>query len=62
MSSYTYSLTSPATSLVFNPFPNNNFYCSTFREFADDNFKCDENGRHFSKFVENTVGKGEIAR
>ena len=32
------------------------------REFADDNFKLDENGRWFSKRVENTVGKGEIAR
>ena len=32
------------------------------KEFADDNFKFDENGRIFSKMVENTVGKGEIAR
>ena len=32
------------------------------KEFADDNFKLDENGRKFSKRVENTVGKGEIAR
>ena len=32
------------------------------KEFADDNFKFDENGRKFSKRVENTVGKGEIAR
>ena len=32
------------------------------KEFADDNFKLDENGRKFSKWVENTVGKGEIAR
>ena len=32
------------------------------KEFADDNFKFDENGRKFSKWVENTVGKGEIAR
>ena len=31
-------------------------------EFADNNFKFDENGRKFSKRVENTVGKGEIAR
>ena len=31
-------------------------------EFADDNFKFDENGRKVSKRVENTVGKGEIAR
>ena len=32
------------------------------KEFADDNFKFDENGRKLSKWVENTVGKGEIAR
>ena len=31
------------------------------KEFADDNFKFDENGRKLSKPVENTVGKGEIA-
>ena len=31
-------------------------------EFADDNFKFDENGGKLSKWVENTVGKGEIAR
>ena len=29
---------------------------------TDDNFEFDENGRMFSKRVENTVGKGEIAR
>ena len=33
-----------------------------FQEFADDNFKFDENGRKLSKRVENTVGKGKIAR
>ena len=27
------------------------------KEFADNNFKFDENGRQFSKRVENTVGK-----
>ena len=32
------------------------------KEFADDNFKFDENGRKLSKQVENTVGKGQIAR
>ena len=32
------------------------------KEFADDNFKFDENGRKSSKLVENTVGKEEIAR
>ena len=35
---------------------------SKLKEFADDNFKFDENGRKLSKEVENTVGKGEIAR
>ena len=34
---------------------------SKLKEFADDNFKFDENGRKLSKWVENTVGKGEIA-
>ena len=32
------------------------------KEFSDNNFKFDENGRKLSKRVENTVGKGEIAR
>ena len=32
------------------------------KEFADDSFKFDENGRVFSKRVENTGEKGEIAR
>ena len=35
---------------------------STLKQLADDNLKIDENGRKFSKQVENTVGKGEIAR
>ena len=35
---------------------------SKLKEFEDDNFKFDENGRKFFKWVENTVGKGEIAR
>ena len=35
---------------------------SKLKEFADDNFKFYENGRKLSKQVENTVGKGEIAR
>ena len=30
------------------------------KEFADDNFKLDGNGRKFSKRVENTGGNGEI--
>ena len=32
------------------------------KEFADDNFEFDENGRKSPKWVKNTVGKGEIAR
>ena len=32
------------------------------KEFADDNFKFHENERKLYKQVENTVGKGEIAR
>ena len=35
---------------------------SKLKEIVDDNFKFDENGRKFSKWVENAVGKGEIAR
>ena len=31
-------------------------------EFADNNFRFDENERKLSKRIENTVGKGEIAR
>ena len=34
---------------------------SELKEFADNNFKFDENGRKFPKRLENTVGKGEIA-
>ena len=35
---------------------------SKLKGFADDNFNFDENGVKFSERVENTVGKGEIAR
>ena len=35
---------------------------SKLKEFADANFKFDVNGRKFSRWLENTVGKGEIAR
>ena len=35
---------------------------SKLKEFADDKFKFDENSRKFSKWLEDTVGKGEIAR
>ena len=33
---------------------------SELKEIADDNLILDENGRKFSKWVENTVGTGEI--
>ena len=35
---------------------------SKLKEFADDNFKFDENARKLSKRLENTVGQGDIAR
>ena len=47
---------------VVNPLPDNKILgWSKLKQFADDNFKLDENSRNFSKWVENTVGKGEIA-
>ena len=47
--------------LLVIPFPND-LTLSKLKQSSDDNFKFDENGRKFSKWVENTVGKGEIAR
>ena len=47
--------------VCLNPFPINRFWTLPNSEFSDDNFKFDENGGKFSKHVENTVGKGEIA-
>ena len=38
-----------------------NFRLSKLKEFADDNFRFHENGKKLFKWVENTVGKGEIA-
>ena len=35
---------------------------SKLKEFVDDNFKFDKSCRKLSKWVENTVGKGETAR
>ena len=46
----------------FNPLPDDKILdWSKLKQFVDDNFKFDENSRKFSKRVENTVGKGEIA-
>ena len=45
------------------PFPNRQILDSSkLKEFAEDNFKFDDNVRKLSKWVENTEGKGEIAR
>ena len=49
----------------FNPKPfskRHNLDSAKLKEFADDNFRFAENNRKFFKSVENTVGKGEIAR
>ena len=49
--------------ISFEPYPKRLILNSSkLKEFADDNFKVNENGRKFSKRVENTVGKEEIAR
>ena len=48
--------------LIDKPFPKRQILDSSeVREFADDNFKFDQNSRKLSEWVENTVGKGEIA-
>ena len=54
---------SKQSSFTFNSFPNAQILdASILKEFADDNFKFDENGKKFSKWAENTVKKGETAR
>ena len=45
--------------LTLSQTPNSDF--SKLKEFADDNFEFDVNNRKFSKWIENTLGKGEIA-
>ena len=48
--------------VVLKPVPKRQILdSSALKEYADDNFKFDENGRKFW-WGENTVGKGEIAR
>ena len=52
-----------AISRMFNPLPDDkNLDWSKLKQSADNNFEFDVNSRKFSKLVENTVGKGEIAR
>ena len=49
--------------MLFNPLPGNKILDrSNLKQSADDSFKFDENSRKVSKWVENTVGKREIAR
>ena len=49
--------------LSWEPFPKRQILDSSrLKEFADDNFKFDKNNGKVSKRIENTVGKGEIAR
>ena len=45
----------------FNPLPNDIFFFK-LKEFADDNFKFDENDAKITEGVENALGKEEIAR
>ena len=48
--------------VVSLPFPKQQILDSSkLKEFADNNFTFYKNGRKFFKWVENTVGKGEIA-
>ena len=47
----------------FKPFPKRQIlHSSKLKEFADDNFAIDRNNKMFSRWVENTVEKVEIAR
>ena len=49
--------------MALNPLPNDKILDSSkLKEFADDNFKFDENGSKLSERVANIVGKGEIVR
>ena len=51
----------PNCFLSFQPITRQMLDSSKVKEFAEDNFKLDENETKLSKQVENTVGKGEIA-
>ena len=52
----------PQKGAVFKSPKRQIFNSSKLKESAEEHFKFDENGGKFSKRVENTVGKGEIAR
>ena len=60
-----HTLISPilCNTLHLNPLPDDKISdWSKLKQSADNNFEFDVNSRKFSKLVENTVGKGEIAR
>ena len=48
--------------MLLTLFQTTNFRFSKLKALADDNFKFAENGIELLEQVENTVGKGEIAR
>ena len=57
------NISSDLINISSQPFPKRRILDpSKLKEFADGNFKFDENGRKFSEWLENTVGKGKIAR
>ena len=56
------TLTYPAVSLFYPITRRQILDSSKLKEFAEKKFKLDENDRKLSKWVENTGGKGEIAR
>ena len=58
-----YSLPINPSGVASNPLPDNKILdWSKLKQSAEENFEFDVDSRKFSKLVENTVGKGEIAR
>ena len=58
-----FSFTNNVFCTFISPFPKRQILdYSNLNEFADDKFKFYGNGRKFSQWLENTVGKGDIAR
>ena len=55
-------LVGPDTAFMFTLSKTTKLDSSNLKEFADDNFSFDENDGKSSKRVENTVGKGVVAR
>ena len=48
--------------IVLSLYQTTNFTLFQTKKFAYDNFKVNEKGRKLCNLVENTVGKGELAR